>query len=128
MEIKRDQYPDIYAAGPTYTRGVRAGNTLYISGTTSRGVEATTPMAQLRVVLDRIVRIVEAEGGTASNIVKMTTFLTDKSDWWPIEGEQKEIWEEFFQGKFPANAYLEVSGLAADDLFVEIEAIAVLDD
>lgn len=128
MQIKRDQYSEIYPAGPTYTRGVRAGNVLYISGTTSRGSDAKTPMDQLRVVLDRITRIVETEGGTSSNIVKMTTFLTDKSDWWPICKEQQEIWRDFFQGNYPANSYLEVKGLATDDLLVEIEAIAILDD
>lgn len=128
MKIRRNNFEDIYPAGPTYIRGVRAGDTLYISGTTARGSEAQDgpPMAQLRAVLDRIVRMVEAEGGKATDIVKLTTYVTDRSDYWPIEGEQVEIFEHYFAGEYPANALIEVSGLAEDGLCIEIEATAVL--
>ena len=59
--------------------------------------EGKDVMSQLRVVLDRIVKIVQAEGGSASDIVSMTTYIVDTkmSEFWPIEGEQKEIWDEF---------------------------------
>ena len=82
MKITRNNHEDIYPAGPTYVRAVRAGGTLYVSGCTARHSEAeggpvTLGLDQLRVTLDRIVRIVEAEGGTASNIVSMTTYATD---------------------------------------------------
>ena len=129
MKIVRNNFEDIYPAGPTYVRGVRAGDTLYISGTTARGSEAQggPPMAQLRAVLDRIVRMVEAEGGRATDIVKLTTYVTDRSDYWPIEGEQVEIFEHYFAGEYPTNALIEVSGLAEDGLCIEIEATAVLD-
>jgi enamine deaminase RidA (YjgF/YER057c/UK114 family) len=62
MQKTRKNYEDIYPAGPTYIRGVRAGETLYISGVTALNSEAKggPPMAQLRVVLDRITRIVAA--------------------------------------------------------------------
>jgi enamine deaminase RidA (YjgF/YER057c/UK114 family) len=47
---------------------------------------------------------------------------------WPIKGEQVEIWEHFFKGVWPTNAYVEVSALADPRLNVEVTAIAVLDD
>ncbi len=52
----RNNYDGIYSAGPTYIRGVRAGDTLYISGTTaSRSqAEGKDVMSQLRVVLNHI--------------------------------------------------------------------------
>jgi 2-iminobutanoate/2-iminopropanoate deaminase len=129
MKKRRNNFEDIYPAGPTYVRGIRAGDTLFISGTTARGSDAQggPPMDQLRAILDRITRCVAAEGGKPSDIVKMTTYVTDRSVWWPIEGEQVEIFEEFFAGEYPTNALVEVSGLAEDGLFIEIEAIAILD-
>ena len=97
MKKIRNNYDDIYSAGPTYIRGVRAGDTLYISGTTASRSEAEGKdvMSQLRVVIDRIVKIVQAEGGLASDLVSMTTYIVDTkmSEFWPIEGEQKEIWD-----------------------------------
>ncbi|MDA1347446.1 MAG: RidA family protein [Chloroflexi bacterium] len=129
MKKTRNNHEDIYPAGPTYIRTVKAGDTLYISGTTARYSDSDggSPMAQLRAVLDRITRIVAAEGGRPSDIVAMTTYLTNIADFWPIEGEQKEIWDEYFQGEWPTNAYVEVSALAEPGLSVEITATAVLD-
>ena len=128
MKITRNNHEDIYPAGPTYVRAVRAGDTLYVSGCTARNSEAEGgPIVdQLRVTLDRIVRIVQAEGGTAANIVSMTTYTTDMTAMWPIEGAQLEIWEHFFNGAWPANAYVEVSALAEPGLDVELTAIAAL--
>ena len=128
MKKTRNNFEDIYPAGPTYVRGIRAGDMLYISGTTARGSDAQggPPMAQLDVVLDRITRMVQAEGGKASDIVRLTTYVTDRSDWWPIEGEQVEIFERYFDGEYPTNAIVEVSGLAEDGLCIEIEATAAL--
>ena len=129
MKITRNNHEDIYPAGPTYVRAVRAGDTLYVSGCTARNSEAEGgPMAeQLRVTLDRVVRIVEAEGGTAANIVSMTTYTTDMTEMWPIEGAQLEIWEHYFNGAWPTNAYVEVTALAEPGLDVELTAIAALD-
>ena len=130
MKITRNNHEDIYPAGPTYVRAVRAGDTLYVSGCTARNSDAEGgPMVeQLRVTLDRIVRIVEAEGGTAANIVSMTTYTTDMREMWPIEGAQQEIWEHYFKGNWPTNAYVEITALAEPGLDVELTAIAALGD
>ena len=130
MKIVRNNHEDIYPAGPTYVRAIRAGATLYVSGCTARGSEAEggPVLDQLRVTLDRIVRIVEAEGGAAANIVSMTTFVTDIAAMWPIDDRQVEIWDHFFKGDWPTNAYLEVSALADPQLHVELTAVAILPD
>jgi 2-iminobutanoate/2-iminopropanoate deaminase len=129
MKKIRNNHEDIYPAGPGYVRAIRAGDMLFISGTTARGTDAQggPPMDQLRVVLDRITRIVVAEGGQPSDIVKLSTYVTDRSDFWPFEGPPLEVFDEFFNGEYPTNALLEISGLAEDGLVVEIDAIAVLD-
>ena len=75
MKKIRKNFDDIYPAGPNYIRGIKAGDTLYISGTTANGSDAKgkSSMDQLRVILDRITRIVISEGGKSSDIVKLTT-------------------------------------------------------
>ena len=129
MKKIRRNYEDIYPGSPISARGVRAGNMLFISGVTANNsdAEGESAMAQLRVVLDRITRIVAAEGGKAPDIVKLTTYMTDMADFWPIEGEQVEIYESYFRGENPTNTYVEVSALAKPGLNVELTAVAVLD-
>ena len=129
MEKLRRQYPDIAPAGPTYARAVRAGNMLFISGCTARGTESQggPPIDQLKVILDRITRIVSVEGGTPRDIVKVTTFVTNMKDWYPVPEEQRALIAQHFQGENPANSLVEVSALAEPGLDIEIEAIALLD-
>ena len=129
MEKKRLEYPDIAPAGPTYARAVKAGDTLYISGCTARGTDAEggPPLDQLTVTLERIVKIVEAEGGRPEDIVKFTTFVTSMSDWYPIAEDQKALFDKHFKGQNPANSLVEISALALPGLNIEIEAIVVLD-
>lgn len=128
MEKVRKNYPDIAPAGPTYSRSVRVGNLLFISGCTARGTEAQgkAAMEQLRVSLDRIARIMKEEGGATSDIVKITTFVTSIADWRAHQAEQEALFAEYFQGDYPANTLVEITALAEDGLDVEIEAIAEL--
>ena len=123
MEVEK-----IAPSGPTFSRSVRAGNTLYIAGCTARGTEAQGQpvMEQLRVTLDRIVRIVAEEGGSPSDIVKITAFVTSIPNWRAERERQEGLFAEFFQGQYPANTLVEISALAEDGLDVEIEAIVEL--
>ena len=129
MQKKRIAFEDIYASGPHYSRGVRAGNMLFISGCTARGTEAQggPPIDQLKAILDRITRIVSAEGGTPRDIVKVTTFVTNMKDWYPVPEEQRALIAQHFQGENPATSLVEASALAEPGLDIEIEAIALLD-
>ncbi len=126
MDKIRNNYPDIAPSGPTFSRGVRVGNLLFIAGCTARGADAQgkSVMEQLRVTLDRITRIVAQEGGNPSDIVKITTFVTSIPDWRSHREEQEALFTEYFQGEYPANTLVEITALAEDGLDVEIEAIA----
>ena len=128
MEKIRKNYPDIAPSGATFSRSVRAGDTLYIAGCTARGTEAQGQpvMEQLRVTLDRIVRIVAEEGGIPADIVKITTFVTSIPQWRADREQQEALFAEFFQGEYPANTLVEITALAEDGLDVEIEAIVEL--
>ena len=126
-KIRRD-YPDIAPSGPTYSRGVRTGNLLFIAGCTARGTgsQGKPLMEQLRVTLDRITRIVAAEGGSPGDIVKITTYVTSINDWRASALEQQSLFSEYFKGEYPANTLVEITALAEPGLDVEIEAIAEL--
>ena len=128
MEKVRKNYPDIAPSGPTFSRGVRAGNLLFIAGCTARGTDSQGKdlMDQLRVTLDRITRIVAEEGGAPSDIVKITTFVTNIPDWQAHGEQQQALFAEYFQGEYPANTLVEITALAEDGLDVEIEAIVEL--
>ena len=126
MEKIRNNYPDIAPSGPTFSRGVRVGNLLFIAGCTARGTDAQgqSMSEQLRVTLDRIKRIVEEEGGAASDIVKITTYVTSIPAWRDIREDQEAQFAECFDGQYPANTLVEITALAEDGLDLEIEAIA----
>ena len=128
MEKIRRNHPDIAPSGPTFSRTVRAGNLLFVAGCTARGTDAQGKglMEQLRVTLDRIIRIVAAEGGNPGDIVKITTFVTSVPDWNAHNDENQALFEEFFKGEYPANTLVEIGALAEPGLDVEIEAIAEL--
>ena len=83
-------------------------------------------MEQLRVVLDRITRMVRAEGGTAADIVKLTTFVADTADWFPFGDEQIAIFAEFFGGAYPANTMVGAR-FPTPNVHVEVDAIAVIE-
>ena len=128
MEKIRRNHPNRAFSGPTFSRAVRAGNLLFVAGCTARGTDAQGKglMEQLRVTLDRIIRIVAAEGGNPGDIVKITTFVTSVPDWNAHNDENQALFQEFFQGEYPANTLVEIGALAEPGLDVEIEAIAEL--
>ena len=84
-------------------------------------------MEQLRFTLDRIIRIVAAEGGAAKDMTKITTFVTSIADWQANAEEQQTLFNDYFKGAYPANTLVEISALAEPGLDVEIDAIAVID-
>ena len=128
MAVEHRDYPDIAPAGPTYSRGTRAGNLLFISGCTARGSEAQGKplMEQLDETLKRVVGVVRAEGGDPGDIAKITCFVTSIADWQSGADAQAELFARHFEGKYPANSLIEICALAEPGLDVEIEAIAVL--
>jgi 2-iminobutanoate/2-iminopropanoate deaminase len=114
----------------TYSQGVKvtqAQSVLFLSGqvayTADGGVAFRGDFkAQARGAFEAIKALVESQGGTMANVVKITTYVTDmryRADLAPIR-------EEFLGRKGPASTLVEVSQLAHPDWMIEIEAIAVL--
>lgn len=113
-----------------YSQGIKvgqAGTFLFLSGqvayTPDGGVACRGDFTgQARMAFEAIKALVEAQGGTMANVVKLTTFITDmryRADWGLVR-------EAYFEKKGPASTLVEVAALAHPDWLVEIEAIAVL--
>ena len=115
---------------PTYSQGIKvtqAQTILFLSGKVAYMPDGTAAFrgdfkAQARGAYEAIRALVEAQGGTMDNIVKITTYVTDmryRVDLAPIR-------EEFFGRKGPASTLVEIPSLAHPDWLIEIEAIAVI--
>jgi 2-iminobutanoate/2-iminopropanoate deaminase len=129
MAVERKEYPDIAPAGPTYSRAVKAGNMLFISGCTARGTDSQgkSMMEQLEVTLGRLVAVAAAEGAGPGNFAKLTTFVTSIAEYQMDSWEQRALFAKHFQEQYPANSLIEITALAEPGLDVEIEAIVILD-
>ena len=125
MEIVRKNYPEIPVTGSPHFHSVRAGNMLFLAGATAKMTEAEFGDIgqQTDVILKRIQHIMEAEGGTLDNVVKITNFVTE------ITQEAADLTQSvrvrYFGENLPASTRVQVAGLAAPHLKIEIEAIAV---
>ena len=115
---------------PTYTQGIkvtRAQTILFLSGqvayTPDGGVAHPGDFkAQARGAYQAIKALVESQGGTMANVIKLTNFVTDMK----YRADLGAVREEFFGKKGPASTLVQISALAFPELMVEIEAIAVL--
>ena len=126
MDIIRRDYPDMPQPAGAFHHSVRFGNMLFIAGSTARGTAAETGdiAAQTEVILQKFQTILEANGGSMSSIVKITSFVTDLREA-PASGEVRR---KYFAGNFPASTQVQIAALGTPDLKIEIEAIAVLPD
>jgi len=110
----------------TWSNCLVVGNQVFIAGMTARtGTETvggTGMYEQARAVFTKIKHLMEAAGGHMDDIVKVDIFVTDIT-------RREEVWQarrEFFTGHFPVSTLVEVRALAAPELLVEVEAVAIL--
>jgi 2-iminobutanoate/2-iminopropanoate deaminase len=115
------------AIGP-YSQAVRAGNLLFVSGqipidpSTGTLIADKTIQAQTRRVLQNLIAIVEAAGGSSQSIVKTTVFLRDMNDF----AEMNAAYAVYFSWAPPARATVEAARLPRD-VSVEIDCIALIE-
>lgn len=111
-----------------YSRAVRIGNHIWVSGTTAtdengKVVGAGDAEAQTRYVLLKIERALHEAGASMANVVRTRMFVTDISLWEEIG----RVHGEFFADVRPAATMVEVSKLIDPGHLVEIEVDAFLD-
>ena len=82
MTIERKNYPGIPVTGSPHFHSVRTGNFLFLAGATAKmtSAENGTMADQTRVILERMKYILECEGGSLCDVVKMPSYVTDLSE------------------------------------------------
>ncbi|QBX99401.1 RidA family protein [Rhodophyticola sp. CCM32] len=123
--------PRGWAPAKGYANGMLAADgTLYIGGqigwTADQVFESHDFIAQMEQALRNIVAVVEAAGGTVTDITRLTWFVTSKSEYLARQREVGEVYRRVLGRHFPAMSMLVVAGLVEDEALVEIEATAYL--
>lgn len=120
--IQTDMAPK--AIGP-YSQAIEANGFVFVSGQipldpqTGQLVDGNIK-EQTKRVFENIKAILTAAGCDLNNVVKVTVFAKDISNFSSIN----EVYSEYFQNHKPARSFVEVSALPRDAQ-VEIEVIAV---
>lgn len=112
-----------------YSRAVRIGNIIEVSGTGAHDKEGN-PVGiddvyeQTKCIYTIIAETLAKVGATLDDVAKVTMFLTDMTRW----QEAAKAHREFFEEIEPAVTAVEVSALITPEMLVEIEVTAVLTD
>jgi|TARA_Y100001934_G_scaffold134750_1_gene162915 enamine deaminase RidA (YjgF/YER057c/UK114 family) len=105
-----------------YSRAVKVGNTVHVSGTTADGADA---YEQATNVLAIIKNSLAEAGAGPEHVVRTVIYVTDMAA--HADGVTKAHGEMFGDIR-PASTLVAVTGLLRPELVVEIEAYAILDE
>lgn len=111
-----------------YSRAVRVGNIICVSGTAPIAPDGSTAhpndvFGQTKYCIEIIKKAIEEAGGTLEDVTRTRVMLKDISRW----EEAGKAHGEFFSKIRPACTFVEVKGLVNADWLVEIEADCLIE-
>ena len=108
-----------------YSRAVRAGDEVHVSGTTATDETGTLvgegdPYAQASQALANVEHALAEAGASVGDVVRTRLYVTDVDEWEAIGRAHRETFGEVR----PATSMVQVERLIDPDMVVEIEAVA----
>ncbi len=115
-------------SGASYSPAIKAGKFVFISGQVAVDSDGKIIgkdlREQTRQVFKQIEKLMIEAGGGMTDVVKITTYLTDISQY----GIFSKIRGEVFKPPFPASVAVEVSSLLKPEMLIEVDAIGILQE
>jgi enamine deaminase RidA (YjgF/YER057c/UK114 family) len=110
-----------------YSRVVRLGDYVYVSGTTATDKEGNivgvaNPYAQTIQVIKNIQTALQAVGASLKDVVRTRMYVTDINNWKNVG----QAHAEFFKEIRPASTLVEISRLINPEILVEMEVDAIV--
>ena len=123
--------PTGWAPAKGYANGMLTEDgTLYVGGqigwTANQVFETHDFIGQMEQALRNILDVVEAAGGQASDIMRLTWYVVDKKEYAARQSEVGAVYRKVLGRNFPAMTMVVVAGLVEDEALLEIEATAVI--
>ncbi len=116
-----------WAAVVGYSRAVRQGNLVEVSGTSATTAEGTVhapgdPYEQTRYILGEMLSAMAELGAHAHDVVRTRVYLTDIAHWSEVGRAHGEV----FGDVLPASSFVEINRLMLPELVVEVEITAIV--
>lgn len=122
--IQRYTMPPINGTPAPFSKAVRVGDVLYLSGVIGRTADGKVPEgieAQTHAAMDDIGATLKLAGLTHGDLFHCTVFLSDMKNWPAFN----KVYVGYFpDGKLPARSAFGVNGLALPGALMEIECQA----